>query len=283
MKILFRLLREPLLHFLVIGGLIFQLSGPVVKSGQAPTDKIVVGPERIDQLVKGFRSVWRRLPTEDERRALIDGFVREEVYYREALALGLDRNDTIVRRRLMQKMEFLADTGADLLKPAPGELEGYYDANKEAYRTEPKLAFEQIFLGEHVRPDKVAKVLGKLQSETLTNISALGERTLLPARLRLSPPSVIDGMFGQGFFTRLAELKSGIWAGPVTSAYGSHLVNISQTLPAGIPPLEEVHDAVLRDWKADKAAKIRELQYTRLRDRYVIEIQKADSPSLENR
>ena len=112
MEVLRRLLREPLLHFLAIGGLIFVLFTALAGPDPGPADAIVIGPERIEQLAKGFQAVWRRPPTDDELLTLIDGFVREEIYYREALALGLDRNDTMVRRRLRQKMEFLSDSGA---------------------------------------------------------------------------------------------------------------------------------------------------------------------------
>lgn len=112
MRVLLRLLREPLLHFLVIGGLIFLLYSAVDDTRETPADVIVVTPARIDQLAADFKAVWKQMPTADELDALIEEHVREEVYYREALALGLDRNDTVVRRRLRQKMEFLTDTGA---------------------------------------------------------------------------------------------------------------------------------------------------------------------------
>ena len=283
MKRLARLLREPLLHFLAIGGLIFLLFVAVAGPRPEPTDTIVVGPERIEQLATGFKSVWRRPPSEDELRAMIDDFVREEIYYREALALGLDRNDTVVRRRLRQKMEFLTDSGADLLEPAAGELEAYFAANEQTFRRGPRLAFEQIYLGETPAPESIKRSLSALQSEPATDPSALGERSLLPAQLGLSPPQAIEGVFGKGFFERLAKLSPEGWAGPVTSAYGVHLVRILDSQPARMPPLEEVRDAVLRDWKAAKALEIRELHYARLRGRYVVEIQGADVRTAENR
>jgi len=278
-----RLLREPLLHFLAIGGLIFLLFAAVDDTRLAPTDVIVITPERIDQLAAGFNSVWMRMPTDDELDALIDGDVREEIYYREALALGLDRNDAMVRRRLRQKMEFLTDTGADLLEPAAGELEAYLLANEQTFRRGPRLAFEQIYLGETPPPETITRSLDALRADPPTDPSALGERTLLPAQLGLSPPNAIDGVFGKGFFERLAEISLGEWAGPVKSAYGVHLVRILDSLPARMPPLEEVRDAVLRDWKAAKALEIRELHYARLRQRYVVEIRDADGRTAENR
>ncbi len=283
MKLIARLLREPLLHFLAIGGLIFLFFGAVAAPSQGPTDTIVVGPERIEQLATRFQSVWQRPPTDDELRNIVDEFVREEIYYREALALGLDRNDTVVRRRLRQKMEFLTDTAADLLEPAAGELEAYLAANEQTYRSGPQLAFEQIYLGETPGPDSVTVSLSALQSDPATDPSALGRSTLLPARLGLSPPKAIDGVFGQDFFGRLAKLPPGVWTGPVESAYGVHLVRILESLPGRMPSLDEVRDAVLRDWKAAKTLEIRELHYARLRERFVVEIRDADSPSVENR
>ncbi len=283
MKHVARLLREPLLHFLAIGGLIFLLFVAVSEPSPEPTDTIVVERERIEQLMMGFQAVWRRPPTDDELRALIDDFVREEIYYREALALGLDRNDAVVRRRLRQKMEFLTDTGADILKPAAGELEAYLAANEQTFRSGPRLAFEQIYFGETPDPESIAGSLSALQSDPVPDLSVLGERTLLPAQLSLSPPDAIDGVFGQGFFERLAELPPGVWAGPVVSAYGVHLVRIIDSLPARMPPLEEVRHAVLRDWKAAKALEIRELHDARLRERFVVEIRGADARAVENR
>ena len=283
MKLLLRILREPLLHFLAIGGLIFLLFAAVDDTRDAPTDVIVVTPERINQLAAGYSSVWKRMPTDDELDALIDEHVREEVYYREALALGLDRNDTIVRRRMRQKMEFLLDTGAYLQDPAAGELEVYFAANEDFYRSGLRLAFEQIYLGEAPTAEAISLSLGALQSDPPADPATLGERTLLPAQLGLSPPNAIDGVFGKDFFELLAELPPGVWTGPVVSAYGMHLVRILDSLPARTPPLAEVRDAVLRDWKAAKAQEIREQDYAERRKHFVVEIRRRDERTAENR
>ena len=281
MKLLMRLLREPLLHFLAIGGLIFLLFAAVNDSREAPSDVIVITPARIDQLAAGFNSVWKRMPTEDQLDALIDEHVREEVYYREALALGLDRNDTIVRRRMRQKMEFLLDTGAYLRKPAAGELDAYFAANEEFYRSGLRLAFEQIYLGEVPGRESIAGSLAALQSDPPTDPSALGERSLLPARLGLSPPHAVDSVFGEGFFDLVAELSPGEWAGPLVSAYGVHLVRVLDRLPARTPPLEEIRDAVLKNWREAKAREIREQDYAERRKHFIVEIRRAVAPAAE--
>ena len=283
MKLPMRLLREPLFHFIVIGGLIFLLFAAVDDTREPPTDVIVITPQRIDQLAAGFSSVWKRMPTDDELNALIDEDVREEVYYREALALGLDRNDAIVRRRLRQKMEFLMDSGANLLEPAAGELEAYFTANEQTYRREPRLALEHIYLGDAPDQQTITRSLSALRSDPTTDPSALGKRTLLPPQLDLSPRNAVDGVFGKGFFDLVMELPPGEWAGPITSAYGFHLVRILDILPARTPLLEEISDAVLRNWMEAKAQEIRELDYAERRKHFVVDIRRGDVQATENR
>jgi hypothetical protein len=275
MTMLTRLLREPLLHFAVLGGIFFLAFAMLDDSDQVPADVIVVSPERIDQLAEGFRAVWKRSPTPTELDGLIDDDIREEVYYREALALGLDRNDAMVRRRLRQKMEFLGTTGANLLRPADGELEAYFAANQETYRPPPRLAFEQIFFGESPDQAMIAAALEAL-SDVATDPAAFGQRTLLPPQLALSVPTAIDGVFGQGFFSRLAEIAPDTWAGPVQSGYGAHLVRILEREPARMPSLDAVQDAVLRDWREAKAKEIRDLHYAKLRAGYTVDIRRSE-------
>ena len=283
MKLLKRLLWEPPLHFLAIGGLFFLLFAAFDDTRDASTNVIVITPERINQLAAGYSSVWNRMPTDDQLDALIDAHVREEVYYRDALALGLDRNDTIVRRRLHQKMEFLMDTGAYLLEPSADELEAYFAANEQTYRRGPRLALEQLYLGETPGAETITRAMSVLQSDPANVPSTLGERTLLPAQLGLSPPNAIDGVFGKGFFEQLAKLPLGAWTGPVTSAYGVHVVRILDGLPARTPPLDEVRDAVLRNWRAAKAQEIREQDYAQRRGHFVVEIRRGDARTVENR
>jgi hypothetical protein len=281
MKLLTRFLREPLFHFIAIGSLIFALYAVVNETGEAPADVIVIMPQRIDQLATGFSSIWKRMPTDDELDALIDEEVREEVYYREALALGLDRNDTIVRRRMRQKMEFLLDTGAYLQEPDAGELEAYFAAKEDFYRSGMRLAFEQIYLGETPGAEVVTGALSALKSDPAASLSSFGERSLLPAQLGLSPSNAVDSVFGQGFFDLVAELSLGEWAGPLVSAYGVHLVRILDRLPARTPPLEEIRDAVLMNWRAAKAQEIREQDYAERRKHFAVEIRRGDARPAE--
>jgi hypothetical protein len=243
---------------------------------------ITITPARIEQLKAGFTAVWRRQPTAEELEGLIDGDIREEVYYREALTLGMDRDDTVIRRRMRQKMEFLTDTGADLLVPTDDELQEYLDDNERDYRQLPRLAIEQIYLGENPEPDSISPLLDILNSDQNIDPSTLGQRTLLPSRLDLSYPNAIDGVFGAGFFDRIAGLPTGEWAGPVGSTYGIHLFIIRDSEPSRMPLLGEVRAAVLRDWKAARSQEMRELYFERLKERYTIEIDRGEAATGAN-
>ena len=282
-SILQRFLREPLLHFIIIGGLFFLLYTAVNDVSENPTAVILITPERIVQLEAGFNGVWNRLPSAKELEHLIQEEVRSEVYYRDALALGLDKNDTTVRRRLRQKMEFLTDTGIYLQDPSAGELETFFAANEQAYRSEARLAFEQIYLGEAPAVETVAHTLKRLLAEPAMEPARLGQRTLLPAQLKLSRPDAIDSVYGKGFYKQIAELAPGEWGGPVSSVYGTHLVRTLDGQPARVPPLDEIRDIVLRDWKTAKAEENREQDYAQRRSRYSVEIRRSEAENQEKR
>jgi hypothetical protein len=281
-KSLLRLLREPLLHFAMIGGLIFLLYSLTENTQKTSNDVIVVTTARIDQLAEEYRSVWNEMPTASELDHLIEEHIREEVYYRGALELGLERDDAVVRRRLRQKMEFLMDTGSYLQVPSAEELEAFYADNEEVFRSVPRLAFEQIYFGTSPSPEGITRSLSALQADPEADPGEMGEHTLLPAYLSLSPPTAIDGVFGQGFFDELIELPTGVWAGPIASAYGTHLIRILESLPAQTPTLEEVRDAVVDGWREAKATQIREQDYALRRARFVIDIQRGGSQSAES-
>jgi parvulin-like peptidyl-prolyl cis-trans isomerase-like protein len=275
--ILQRFLREPLLHFIAIGGLFFLIYSSVNGSYENSTETIFITSERIGQIVTEFNGVWNRMPTDEELDKLIEEEVRSEVYYRDALALGLDKNDAIIRRRLRQKMEFLTDTSIYLQEPSPGELETYFTANEQTYRSEPRLAFEQIYLGKSPPEDTVSQTLKTLLSDPLMDLSTLGQRTFLPAQLKLLQPDAIDSVFGKGFYSQIAALAPGEWGGPVISVYGTHLVRTLDGLPARMPPLEEVRAGVLKNWQSAKALENREQDYAKRRSRYVVEILRSEN------
>ena len=157
--------REPLVHFLIIGAVLFTVFELGREESSAAPNRILVDAGQVQQLAARFRRSRLRAPTESELAALIEGHIREEVYYRQALAMGLERDDTIVRRRLKQKLEFMTDTGADLIEPQAGELEAYYEANVERFQDTPAIALTQAYLGQNPSPDRINAALSSLKSD----------------------------------------------------------------------------------------------------------------------
>jgi len=274
MKPLKRVLAEPFLHFFTLGALIFVLFGAV---GEGAPDKnedtILVSQDRVELLQASFRQVWQRDPTAAEIQGLIEDYIREEVLYREALALGLDQNDPVIRKRLRYKIEFLADSGAELIDPGDEVLLQFLEKNSEVYQVVPRIAFRQIYLGEN--PDKAeVEQMKRAVAEVGSGLGYehLGQSTLLPATIDLAGPIEIDSAFGTGFFSALKNQPAGAWSGPVVSGFGKHLVQVTASEPSRMPDLAEIHEAVLRDWQAAQAEEFRDLQFQQFRARYHIEM-----------
>lgn len=269
MSLLRRVLREPLLHFLAIGAAVFAVFAWLDES--VPTegpDQIVVTPERAEQLAATFQATWRRPPQAAELEALIDDFVAEEVLYREATALGLDQDDTVIRRRLRQKMEFLIDSAASAVPAEEAELQAHLDAYPARFAKGARVAFEQVFLGDVSQTGEIEALLQALD-EGVDPLS-LGRPTLLPFAMGLAPERGVDSSFGPGFFTALASEPEVRWRGPVRSAYGNHLVRVTNWQPAEAPTLAEARDAVEADWRREQAETARAETLAQLTDRYAI-------------
>ncbi|HRW14382.1 peptidylprolyl isomerase [Amaricoccus sp.] len=260
-----RILREPLLHFLLIGTAVFLAFGLRSEPPrQAEAAVIEVTPAQIERLSAQFEAVWRRAPEAEELQALAEDFVREEVYYREALALGLDRDDTVIRRRLRQKMEFLADSGAGAIEPNEDDLRDYFTAHLDRFTRPERASFRQVFLGE----DDPAPVLAALSGGG--DPSGLGHNSLLPEKVEAAAATAVDGTFGDGFFAAVTALEPGEWRGPVASAFGAHLVRLDVLEPAQTPSFDQVRKLVESEWRQQAAEDLREAQYQAMRQHYEV-------------
>jgi PPIC-type PPIASE domain len=262
-----RLVREPLLHFLVLGGVLFALLGrgdPAVEGSD-----IVVSKDDIARIAAGFASTWRRPPSADELNAVVADDIREQVLYRAGLALGLDKEDTIVRRRIRQKMEFFLEGTVEA--PKENDLETFLAANPDKFRTEPQVAFRQVFVSakrEGAQAEAEA-LLPQLVSAG-SGPSSFGDATLLPAAVDLAPLSAIAAQFGVGFAKDMTNPKPGTWTGPIASAYGYHLVLVTRAEPARLPALGEVRPAVEREWFAERRKEVLAARYGELKARYAV-------------
>lgn len=275
-----RFLSEPLVHFLVLGAGLFLLYAWRGGSG-ASTERVVIGAGQIEHLVAGFARTWLRPPTPEELQGLLQDHVREELASREALALGLDRDDVIVRRRLRQKLEFLTEDLAALAEPGEDELAAYLRANPQSYELEPHFTFRQVFLSPERRGEaleaEAARLLAQLRA-TPDSADEAGDPTLLPEGLELAGASEIDRLFGEDFARSLDSVEPGDWAGPLRSAYGLHLVRVDAREAGRLPELDEVREAVSRDWFAARKRAALDAFYRGLLERYEVVIE-PQSPS----
>jgi hypothetical protein len=284
-----KMVREPLVHFLLIGAGLFLLFGwrggpaslPAGQSGPQSA-KIVVTPGDIDQMVATFTRTWQRPPTEEEAKGLVEDFVRNEIYYREALAIGLDRDDGVIRRRLRQKMEFIFEDISSRTEPTDEELLAYMNKHPDSYRVDPQIAFRHVYVnadkrGKNAEAD-ARQILAQLNQGT--GPDSVGDPILLDAEIELSPLWDIKKQFGEEFGRNLLELKSGKWAGPVRSGYGLHLVLVTKRVGGRLPELKEVREMVKRDWTFDRQKEVKDAAYAKLRERYVVIVEKAKADNV---
>jgi hypothetical protein len=220
-----RLLREPLVHFLLLGGVLLAIFGSGGREGVGVGEmQIVVSEASISRLADGFSRTWHRPPAADELEAQIRDYIREEVLYRTALALGLDKDDTIIRRRLRQKMEFLFEDTVPV--PQEAELRAYLQAHAEKFRTQPLISFRQIFVSQSRGADADAdakQILARLVS-TGPGAANEGDTLLLGDSFTRMPLDRVAVMFGESFAQKIAQSGVARWVGPLRSAYGLHLV-----------------------------------------------------------
>jgi len=243
------MMREPLLHFLLGGFGLFLLFSLVSDSNRVADDEIVVSAGHIEHMVSVFAKTRQRPPSSEELRGLIDNYITEEILYREAKAIGLDQDDTIVRRRLRQKMEFLLDDFT-VVEPSDEDLQLFLDNNPGRFREDAVISFNQVFLNEISR-DKAETLLATLQSGAVANPEDLSESYLLPYRLDNASEAAIRAQFGDTFKTQLFDLDVGRWVGPVESPFGVHFVRIENIVAGRVPTLPEVRNEVEREWLAD--------------------------------
>lgn len=272
-----RILKEPLVHFLLLGVAIFAAFSLVSGRDAVPRDAIVVSAGKIEHLGALFERTWRRPATRADLEGLVDDFVREEVAYREGLAAGLDRDDTILRRRIRQKLEFLAEDFASRAEPSHAELAAYLAAHPENFRIESRLAFRQVFLDPEQRGDALEAdaraLLGALNGDPDLDAALQGDRILLEHGYADVSVRDVANLFGARFAAAVVELEPGAWRGPIASGYGVHLVRVDDRTEARVPELDEVRAAVRREWDDARREEALEAFYAELLSRYEVRIE----------
>jgi hypothetical protein len=274
------LAREPLVQFLLLGAALFVLDAWLrPTTANTANTEIVVSEARVSNLAQNFRRTWQRPPTREELDGLVESHVREEVFYREALALGLDRDDTIIRRRLQQKMEFISGEAAALAKPTDEELNAYLKANAEAFRSEPRVTFVQVYFDPRKRASTIEAEARRLldslnRAGTNVDPAKTGDRLLLlESRYENMPQAEVARLFGSGFAEALVKQPVGQWVGPIPSGYGVHVVRLEALQPGGTPALDDVRPLVEREWANARRQELAKAFYDKLRAKYAIKVQ----------
>jgi len=278
-----KLLREPLVHFMFIGAVIYLLYGVFAEPVPEADDKtIVVTAGEIEWMQTAWQKRWNRPPTEAEFDGLIQQYIKETVLYREALTMGLNKHDMVIRRRLAQKLEFLAKDLVALTPPTDEELQTYFSEHQDRYQEPVLYTFTQVFIDPDKRGDttlaraEAVKVTLIAEGEAIDDAGALGDDFMLQNYYPEKDQVEIQKLFGSGFTESLLELSPGQWHGPVLSGYGVHLVYVSNINEPPPPVFAEVRERVTQDWKTDRGEELNEQFYASLRDQYTIVIEEPE-------
>ena len=272
-----RLAREPLLHFAVAGALLYGahawLAGGSSHGGDSPVVRITRG--QVDWLEDSWHRQWQRPPSGKEIRGLVSDFLEEELLYREARELELDENDTIVRRRLAQKMRFLVEDTARPEDPSEDALRRIHAAQPDRFARPARASFTHIFFSRERRGESAERAAAELL-ERLSGIEGGagdpegGDPFLLERDFVLEEEPSIASIFGGEFAKTVVDLEPGRWQGPIVSGYGFHLVRVGERRETSARPFEEVRDQVMEAWRYEEQAAAKERYFDALLEKYEV-------------
>ena len=275
-----KLLREPLVHFMFIGAVIYLLYGVFAEPAPVADDKtIVVTAGEVEWMQTAWKKRWNRPPTAAEFDGLMQQYIRETVLYREALTMGLNKHDQVIRRRLAQKLEFLARDLVALIPPSEEDLLSYFEEHKERYQQPTLYTFTQVFIDPDKRGDATLNDADKIKAELIArgdefdDAGALGDSFMLQNYYPQKDQIEIQKQFGSGFTESLTALSPGQWHGPVLSGYGVHLVYVQEVTEPPTPVFAEVRERVKQEWKSDKSEELNEQFYENLREQYTVVVE----------
>lgn len=273
-----RWLREPLLHFLLIGLVLFGVYAYLNRgrSGTQSPRQIVLSLDELQTMTAYFQSQWHRPPTAQEFQALVEDKIKEEVLYREGLVMGLDKDDTIVKRRMAQKVQFLAEDVATAHEPSTAEMKAWFETNTNKFALPSRYSFRHIYFSPDKRDknahEDAAQALARIagQPEDSALITQVADRFMFQDYYGDRTPSAIAKEFGPQFAVALEKLKPGSWQGPVESGFGWHLVFVDTVIPGRIPVFDEVESEVKTAWLGEQKAEAREKAYKAMRAKYTV-------------
>jgi peptidyl-prolyl cis-trans isomerase C len=287
---LLQFLKEPLLHFVLAGAAIYFLFGLFGQSDDAAVEEntIVVTGGEINWLAEMWQKKWNRPPSDVEMVGLVRDHLRETVLYREAVAMGLDKDDVIIRRRMAQKLEFLAQDLIQPETPTAAELQTFFQENLDRYQIPPLLTFTHVFLDPDKRGDDTLADAEQLKAELIANAtvpdeaSDLGDRFMLQAYYPERDEADLAKLFGGEFARSIMALEPETWHGPVLSGYGTHLVYVQARLESPPPTFEQVAERVGEDLVNEEREKLNQEYLDSLLARYNVVIEGEDKDGEAN-
>jgi peptidyl-prolyl cis-trans isomerase C len=290
LPILKRWLREPLLHFLLLGVVLFAAYAYMQRGrgGVESSKQIALSLDDLRTMDTYFVSQWHRQPTPAEFQAMVEDKVREEVLYREALAMGLDKDDTIVKRRMAQKMQFLAEDVATAHEPSTAELKAWFEKNSNKFALPGRYSFRHLYFSPDKRgknaQDDAAKALARIagQPEDSKLAVSLADPFMFQDYYGDRAPEALAKEFGPQFVVALEKLKPGSWQGPIESGYGWHLVYIDTVIPGRIPAFEEMEPDVKTAWLGEQKQQAWQKAYQQMRAKYAVLLPAPSEQPVEN-
>lgn len=267
-----RALKEPLIHFLLIGALLFFGYGLFNREPAAGSHTVQITIAEANWLKETWVRQWHRPPSEEEFRGLLAGYLKETLLAREAEAMGLAQNDTIIRRRLAQKMEFVVQDTTRLADPDDKVLRSFYEANPSRYQRPANVSFTQIFF------KTLSAAQQALAQRPARHPDGLGAPSMLARDHTGADLQAVQSQFGEAFGTQLFAIEPGQWQGPLASTYGFHLVRVSERQEATPHPFAEIRAQVLEDWLRDQQEKAGECYFAELRKKYTVVVDDSLKP-----
>lgn len=268
-----KLLKEPLIHFLGGALLVFGFFWATGTNRDPADYAINIGESDIARMKAGWVQNFRRPPSEKELDGLIEQQIVEEIYYREALRLGLDRNDPIIRRRLFTKMRFLNDQDGGDSEPSDAELQEWMEQNPDKYRLSSSYDLQHAYLGQigDMSDTDIKAMTVQLNAGSVA-AADVSKPISLPAKLYSAETPAIARQFGERFAAALDGMETGKWVGPVPSGFGQHLIRIEKRIPGKAAALDDVRQAVTNDWRAARKAKLERDALAQYRSQYEISV-----------
>lgn len=229
---------------------------------------IFVSPEHIAMITVNFEKTWNRPPTQEEMNGVVDNYIMDQIFYREATALGLDKTDPAIKRRMRQIMESMLDNFTTVY-PSEDQLKQYLSDNADKFRENPIISFEHKYFSYNNK-DAAEEIHRKLIENKAYDEAKVEYLSLLPQEFQTESYSNVNKLFGSDFAREVFSLKTNAWTGPVRSAYGWHLVYVEEIIEGNVPELDRIWDLVEREWTVEKKRELKELQYSKMKEKYII-------------